>query len=67
MVQIYVVARAFLFEKISPFVRIDRMGLQIVDMWFKKDQHIGRQQKDSLVIDLLVTIESPRKSMVRQA
>jgi hypothetical protein len=43
------------------------MRLQIVDMWFKKDQHIGRQQKDSLVIDLLVTIESPRKSMVMQA
>jgi hypothetical protein len=43
------------------------MYSQVIDLWFKKDQHLRGQKKNGIVIDLLMRIEPPGMGIVWQA
>jgi hypothetical protein len=59
MIDINIVARSFLNYCIAALVRVYRMFGQKLNMLFIKYQHLRRQQKNGVPVDLLVAIKTP--------
>jgi hypothetical protein len=64
MINIDIVPWPFLCNSIPSFIGIDCMLCNEFNIGFVENKHFWRQQKHSVIIDLLVAKKSPAKAML---